>query len=224
VPDKYFNIITYTQTILSAIIVATVFIHFTYRQWIAWLIGLTFLLMLLSNLVSFLTFYMGISVTVNFDRTLCEFSNFGAVTLIYYQAWRGRFKRLFMDTFFFVVVCAVIGFWFTNREAMNSFLEGFTSIAIVGYCVFYVYRLIIEQSSIYIQHLPMFWFTMAFLLYHTGILLLISLDVNTLDELGSDTTAQRFFRDSLRIVEHVLVLVGLWYGMREVSNISPGRT
>ncbi len=208
-----------TQTVLSAVVAFFALIKFHSRGIYIRLIGLTFLLGFLANATAFILFHVEQGSFLNIVFSIYDLVEECLISLIFYYALNRRYGKWFLIISLCFLVFAITNlFWFQKQE-ISSYNKFFSSFIIINYCIFYFYRLMIELPSTHLQRMPMFWFNSAFLIYYAGALILFISTSYIINVLKHDLISYWVFHNLLNIVEHLIVLIGLYYDLRKNRTV-----
>jgi hypothetical protein len=205
--------IAHTQTALSAIVAFFALIKFNSRDIYIRLIGLAYLLGFLGNISGLLLHSIGLNLYVNIPQSIYQLMIIGVISCLYYQALNKRYGKWFLIIALCSTTFALISLLFIQKHFISSYHNLLDSFIIIGYCIFYFYRLMVELPSINLQRMPMFWFNSAFLFYYAGALILFVFTSYIVNVLKDNLITYWIFHNTLSICEHVLVLIGLSYDL-----------
>jgi hypothetical protein len=128
--------------------------------------------------------------------------------------------RLGVDTLLILatLLCIVNLTNFQGPWIFNSFSNVVASLALIGLCMFYFYRLINDLPIVHIQHLPMLWITFGVLTYYAGnFFLFLVNNYLTLGVFGSQPIMW-ILHNLLNIIKNVLFAIALWQTYRRVKS------
>jgi hypothetical protein len=208
------NIFLYTQTALSAVIVFLAFRNFKSRENYVRLIGLVFLLGFLANTTAFILYHSGLRKFINVPQSSYDIAVLCTISLLYYAALQKRYGKWFLLVTACFLIFSLVNFIFLQKDAINSYNKFLSSFIVLCYCIFYFYRLMVELPSTHLQRMPMFWFNSALLIYHAGTIFLFAFTAYLTDVLKNDLVTYWSFHNVLSIIEHILVIIGLFYEYR----------
>lgn len=209
-----FLLIFYFQTALSALVACFVFLRFNLRPFYVKLIGLSFFLGFITHIVS-----LGVDGKIrNPIQTLNEIINFIIIILVYHIVLKKKYRLYFIITGSLFLVFALYNIFFFQKTELNSYTYALSSFLMMGYFILYFYRLMVELPSLHLHRLPMFWFNSGFLIYRAGTLLLFIFRPYLIHVLNDDLLLYWSFHNSLSIVEHLMILVGLLYDFKSVNT------
>ena len=103
-------------------------------------------------------------------------------------------------------IFALINLFFFQKTTPNSYSYIFHSAILIIYCLFYFYVLMRDLPSLYVHHLPMFWFNSAFLIFYAGTFFLFSFTSYLINVLKNNMLIYWSFHNILSIIEHLIVL------------------
>ena len=76
----------------------------------------------------------------------------------------------------------------------------------------------VELPAQHIHHLPMFWINSAFLFYHAGTFFLFAFTAYIIVVLKNDLLVYWTFHNLLSIIEHMIILIGLYYDLKSLPG------
>jgi hypothetical protein len=215
---EFLNIVVYTQTTLSAFVAFFCLIKFKSRKHYVRLIGFVFLLSFVANTVAITLYNCGLGRLVNIPQSAYDIGAIVIITLVFYNALNKRYSRAFLIVALCFLVFSLLNLLFLQKSGINSYNKFLSSFIVTCYCVFYFYRLMVELPSIHLQRMPMFWFTSAFLIYHAGTIFLFAFTSYLTNVLKNDLITYWSFHNFLSIIEHLLMLVGVYYDRNTNRN------
>jgi hypothetical protein len=207
--QQYFAIF-YTQTTLSAIVAMVALFRFKARSTQVKLIGFSFLLSFVCNLIA-LAFWHSRSPYINVPQNLFFVINFCILTALYYSVLKKSYRVWLFIALSINTSYAVYDLFILEKDFMFSFVPFIGSFFLITFTVIYFYRLMVELPAIHLQRMPMFWFNSALLFFHSGALFLFAFTSYLINVLGFDILAFWAFHNSLSILEHITILVGLYF-------------
>jgi hypothetical protein len=211
--EKYL-LITHIQTALSAIVAILCFIRFKSRDRIVRLIGMVFLTSFLANMASLFFANFGLRYFINAPHVIYLVVSFYLLTRMYHLA----FKAINMK-WVVLITCVFLSFTLLNifviqTTLLNSYANILYSSILIIYCLLYFYVLIRDLPSLYVHHLPMFWFNSALLIFHAGAFFLFSFTSYLVHVLKDDLLIYWSFHNILSVIEHFIVMIGLYYDLK----------
>src|SRR3989337_194410 len=167
--------LAHIQTALSAIVAILCLVKFKSRDRVIRLIGLVFMTSFLAN-VTALAFHMVTSLNAFINTTYPAFSivSFVLISRVYYISLRSIHVRWFVLSAVIFIAFALSNLFFIQKLTLNSYTNIFYSAILIIYCLLYFYTLMRDLPSLYVHHLPMFWFNSALLIFHAGAFFLFS--------------------------------------------------
>jgi hypothetical protein len=216
----YLTTITHTQTLLSALIAGFAFLQFRRRKPVTKLIGAAFAIGCIANSVTLILFLCGFGKHSNTVLSVYETGNFSIICLIFNIALNGKYFKAIFVLFILFLLFSIYNFFFVQRSgSLNTLTYAVGSIFIMVLCVLYFYRLMEDLPEPAITHMPMFWFASAFLIYCAGTLILFIVQSYLVNVMKDDMITYWFFHNSISIVEHFLVLIGLWWDYKNYKTL-----
>ena len=206
------------QTILSAIVAILSLIRYRSRSLIVKLIGWIFLASFLANMASWFLIGTTLRVFVNASYPISLIISLGLYSIVYYDLLHKKNRGWFVLAASIFTIFALINLFFIQKTAPNSYSYLLNSAIIIVYCLLYFYVLIQDLPSLYVHHLPMFWFNSALLIFHAGTFFLFSFHVYLVNVLKNNMLVYWSFHNMLSIVEHMIFLIGLYYDLRLLKS------
>jgi hypothetical protein len=197
------------QTALSALIAVLILIRFNVRQTYIKLIGLSFLLGFITHM-----FVMGLQRQINETQSIYGIINYFIIASVYYLVLNKRYGPLFLITGLIFLVFSLYNFFLFQKHELNSYTDGLASFLILLFSIIYFYRLMVELPEVHLHRVPMFWFNSAFLMYRAGALTLFIFRPYLIEVLKVDIIGYWTFHNILSTIEHLLILVGLYYDFK----------
>lgn len=214
--------IAVAQTVLSAIVALLALIRFRSRSLIVKLIGFVFLTSWLANVVSFtLIGSKTLRIFVNASYPLYLIISLALYSKIYYDILHKRNAGWFVIGASAFAIFALTNLFFIQKTAPNSYSYLFHSAIIIIYCLGYFYVLMQDLPSLYVHHLPMFWFNSGLLVFHAGTFFLFSFHAYLINVLKNNMLIYWSFHNMLSIVEHIIFLIGLSYDLLRLRPRGP---
>lgn len=205
-------------TVLSVLVVLMSVFRFKRRGTESKLMGLTFIV----GPIAFLS--LGIlhlkGKNVNIPASIETILYFIGLTMVYNFTLRGRYKIFFLVAALFFTTCAVINLLFGQQNDINTYSMVLRSIILIGYCILYFYRLLVDLPVQHLQRVPMFWFNSAILIFNAGTLFLFLFTSYLVEVLNNDLLIYWTFHNILNIVQHLVIMVGLWQDLRNIKSRS----
>jgi hypothetical protein len=210
-----FLALAHIQTALSAIVAILCLVKFKSRDRVVRLIGLVFLTSFLANMTA-LAFHKFTLLNAFVNATYPGFSiiSFILISRVYYISLRTFHIRWFVLSTVIFIAFALSNLFFIQKEEVNSYTNIFYSAILIIYCLLYFYTLIRDLPSLYLHHLPMFWFNSALLIFHAGVFFLFAFTSYMVNVLKNDLLIYWSFHNVLSIIEHFIVLIGLYYDLK----------
>lgn len=209
--DHYF-ISFYLQTVLSAIVAFACFYNFKKKEASTRLIGLLFLFSFLCNSTAYISVIF-LDSNPNFATSIYNVVLIIIITALYDHNTEKKYSKQFFAAGLAVIAFGIINILFLQKDDV-SFNSLISSLLILGYCLFYFYRLIIELPAANVLRLPMFWFTSGFLFFHAGTLFLFAFRDYLVNVLQNDLVTYWSFHNIVSILQHIIVLLGLSYDIK----------
>jgi hypothetical protein len=212
--EQFINIV-FVQSALSAVVAIVCFYRYKERGIVIRLIGYAFLIGSICNMSPFAFVHLGLNRYNNISSIIFIIFYFTLVTLLY----RSQFKNKGIHWMIFIVVfilIVIVNSIFFQKTSINSFSYIVLSITILVYTIAFFYKLMAELPAQHIHHLPMFWVNSAFLFYHAGSFFLFAFTAYIVTVLKNDLMIYWTFHNALNIIEHLIILIGVYYDLRSL--------
>jgi hypothetical protein len=205
------------QTALSAIVAVVCFYKYSKRHTYIRLIGFVFLIGFLANVAAAVLKSMGLNRLINVPQNIYLVTNFCLLSAVYFHILKKKAFKWFVSVAIAFVILALLNGFYLQKAGINSYTNVIQSLVIIVYSVIYFYRLMVELPEQHIHHLPMFWFNSAFLIFHAGAFFLFAFTSYLTNVLKNDLLTYWSFHNILNIIEHLVVLVGLYYDLKSLK-------
>lgn len=209
-----FLAIAHFNTSLSPVVAGIALYHFKKRNILVKLLGLDFLLGFLTNITALLFWRGGHFKYVNLPMSLYFLSNFSILSALYFYALKKQGLNWFVLAVITCLIFGIVNICFIQKTSVNSYSFVLQSFIIVMYALIYFFYLLAEQPARF-HHLPMFWFNSAFILFHAGNFFLFAFTSYLVNVLQNRLIIYWSFHNGLSIVEHFMILTGLYYDLRK---------
>lgn len=210
-----FLLIVQFQVVLSVLVVLMSVLHFRQKSTETKLIGLTFTFSVI--------FYFSVGLlqlkgkNVNIPQSISAIFYFLVLTVMYNVALRGRYKKVFLAVAIFFVTFAVSNLLFGQQNDNNTYSKAVRSIILICYCIVYCYRLLVDLPVQHLQRVPMFWFNSAVLIFNAGTLFLFLFTTYLVEVLHNDLLIYWTFHNILNIIQHLVIMIGLWMDLQNIK-------
>lgn len=189
-------------------------IYWERRQpFVRW-IGLLFFVGFLANTSGQLFILFKIPGLMNFTADTYDLVAITVLSYVYYLVLNKRYGTVFLAVAVVFDILAIINLIFFNSPNL-MFVAAIINIV---YCILYFYHLMVELPVIHVHKLPMFWINSGFLIYNAGTLFLFAFTSYLIDVLKSDMITYWTFHNVLNIVNHLMVLVALYYDLQALHQ------
>ncbi|RAW03119.1 hypothetical protein [Pseudochryseolinea flava] len=207
--------IVFVQSALSALIALVCFYRYRDRDLSIKLIGFTFLFGSVINLTPLMLVQFKVSGFNNLPPIIFIIYYFTLVTLLYREQFQS--KRMYWIILIGVFILAVIinSIFFQKRD-INSFSYIILSVTILIYTIAFFYKLMEELPTKHIHQLPMFWINSGLLFYHAGSFFLFAFTDYIVRVLKNDLMIYWTFHNILNILEHSIILLGIYYDVKHL--------
>jgi len=210
--------ISHAQVYLAILIVIFCGLYFSKRCIESKVLGLHYLFGLLPSLIFLLVPMKG--KEYNIPQNVYLVLQLIIISLLFYKAVLGKYKGLFISVTLGFLVFGFINILFIQKNDINTYTKTLSSVILIFYCVLYYYRLLVDLPVQHLHKLPMFWYSMAFLMYNAGTLFLMLFTSYLVEVLHNDLLIYWTFHNILDIVQNLIVMVGLWKELQHIRSRS----
>lgn len=141
--------------------------------------------------------------------TMIEFTT---ITLFYQSVFKTLFskKKALVLIASFVIFCLINAFYIQSWWIFNTYPRTLESIVVIGFSLFYYYRITHQNVHLQIEKSPVFWISTAFFIYFSGgfFLFMLSNYILPLDPALRIMIWQ--IHAILSIILYILIYIGLW--------------
>lgn len=206
------------QTTLSALIVILSFIFFDKRQIEVKLIGLAFLLSMLGDFAVYFLPLRG--KDVNIPSHISFILIFIATCVLFNISLKSKYKTLITWICVIFSLAAIGNLLFVQKKDINSYNQIGSAIIFLLFSILYFYRLLIDLPAQQLHRLPMFWFCTSILIFNAGTLFLSVFTTYLVEVLHNDFLLYGTFQIIMYIIQHIVVMIGLWQDLRNIKSPS----
>lgn len=100
----------------------------------------------------------------------------------------------------------------------NSITNVVASLILIGFCLFYFYKLLNDLPIVHIQQLPMLWITFAVLTYYAGNFFLFLVNNYLTAGAAGSQPVMWILHNLLNIIKNTLFAIALWQSYRKVKS------
>jgi hypothetical protein len=215
-----FLVTYYTQTTLSAIVATVALVRFKTRSIPVRLIGFSFLLSFFCNGLAFALYKTGHAEYVNVPQNFFLILNICIIIGLYYHVLTPNFRGWLFTALAICVPFSFYDFVIQHKSFMNSYFPFTQSMFILTFTILYFYKLLVDMPAIHLNRLPMFWFNSAFLFFHAGTLFLWAFTSYLMHVLNDNMRAYWSFHNGVSILEHIIILIGLFFDFKALEKDS----
>lgn len=214
-----FLLIANIESILSGLGFLLTLIRIKERSIYIKLVGITLFLSFLSHWAAGLLHEK--KINPNYSSSVYYILLLPIVSLIYYYAFGKNHKNIFLTVTILSFLLTTLNLLFFQKSDINSYSFILQSIIIIAYTLFYFFHLLKELPTMNLQGLPMFWINSAYIIFHSGALLLYVFSSYLVNELNNNLLVYWTFHNVLSILEVVMLLVAIILDLR---NTFQGKT
>jgi hypothetical protein len=218
--EKTYFFIFYLQTFLSALITVVSFYNFSQRTTLIKLIGVLFAASFICNLAGYLLLVIRAGELVNIPGSLYDCIVVIIGCSIYNHVTKSKYKNVFLSVVVIFLLIALTNLVFLQQLSNASYNKFIGSFILIGFSIYYFFRLMVELPAIHVQRLPMFWINSAFLLYHAGAVVLFAFTDYLINVLKDDLYTYWAFHNILAVVQQVIILIALSYDLKNVGKVA----
>ena len=207
--------IVHLQIALSVLVFLMSVLYFKRRRIESKLMGL----IIIFSLITF--FSLGLlqlkGKDVNIPQSINAILYFIVLTITYHFALHGQYRKLFSGAAIFFITFSVGNLLFGQQYDNNTYSRAVGSLILIGYCILYLYRLLVDLPVQHLQRVPMFWFNAGILIFNAGNLFLFLFTPYLEEVLNNDMLIYWTFHNILNIVQHLVIMIGLWQDLRNIK-------
>lgn len=203
----------YAQTALSGIVAIAAFFKFKARSRQVKLIGLSFLVSFLCNAIAFALWHSYAQYT-NVPQNIFFVINFCILTALYHSTLPGQYRTWLFVALSICIPYSIYDLFILQKDFIHSYTPFAESFFLITFTLIYFYRLMVELPTIHLHRMPMFWFNSALLFFHSGTLFLFAFTSYLINVLKLDLHSYWGFHNSLSILEHIIILIGLFFDFK----------
>src|SRR5688572_6554574 len=216
---EIFFLLFLAQTVLSAVVAILSFFRFRLRSIVVRLVGFVFLGGCLANIASWIIVQTGtFRGFINVPYPIYLMISMVIYSRLYFILLHKKPEGFFIAMASIYLLFALVNIFFIQKTTPNSYSYLFHSAILLMYCLLYFYILMHDLPSLYVHHLPMFWFNSALLIFHAGTFFLFSFTAYIVNVLKNNMLIYWSFHNILSIIEHLIFLVGLYYNLRTLKT------
>ena len=216
---EHYLLVVFVQTFLSAVVAFLSLVRFRSRDLIIRLTGFIFLAGCLANITGWLlvetqTFrrFINVSGGIHIIISFCLYS------WIYFIAFHKKNTKAFLMLMMLFMIFALFNLFFWQKTERNSYTYLLHSAILIVYSLLYFLALMKDLPSLHIHRIPMFWFNSGILIFHAGTFFLIAFTSYLVNVMKNNMLIYWTFHNVLNIMEHVIILIGLYYDLKGLSS------
>jgi len=171
--------------------------------------GLLFFVGFLCNTLGYLFARLRLSHLVNIPPSVYDPFAILIISMIYSRYGKSRYRYAFFAIAAVYILIACVNFFFIQKQTITSYAKLLGSLIVIGYCVFYFYQLIVTDSVKHLQKRMMFWLSAAFLIYHSGALVLFAFTSYLINKFPNDMIMFMSFHNLLSVVSQLIIIAGM---------------
>jgi hypothetical protein len=118
----------------------------------------------------------------------------------------------------FVLFCMINISVFQGPWVFNSVSNVVACLLLIGFSLFYLYRLLNDLPIVHIQNLPMLWISFAVLTYYGGNFFLFLVNNYLTHDASGPHKLMWILHNLLNITKNILFAVALWQSYRRVKS------
>jgi hypothetical protein len=162
-------------------------------------------------------FLVRYSINTHWIGNIYLAAQFSLLVLIFRKQF--HLKRTIDIIFAFFILFFVVNIsFFQGPLTFNSVSNVVASLVLIGFCLFYFYRLLNDLPIIHIHQLPMLWISFAVLTYYGGnFFLFLVKNYLTYGDAGSHKLMW-ILHNLLNIIKNILFAVALWQSYRQARQ------
>ncbi|HEY5746786.1 MAG TPA: hypothetical protein VIU12_11960 [Chryseolinea sp.] len=211
-----FIMIVQVIMVLSGVIVVLSWVHFKRRTIEIKLIGLNYVPPILGYFS--LSIFNLRGLPVNIPQNIETYCHFVILGTLYYLALQKRYTRIFVAVFIVFSIFAFINAFFIQKMYFNSYTLALSNGILIVYCVTYFYRLLVDLPAQHLQRLPMFWFSVAFLMHAAAAQFLYLFTAYLTKFFFNDVLIYWTVHNILNIFQEILIIIGLAVDLKNITS------
>jgi hypothetical protein len=203
--------IFWIQTSMSLIVCLLGAYQFSKRSFPIQLITVLFGLGFICNVLSYVATKSGLT---NLPGSIYDMLSFIIISVLYNDAFKKKFSAYIWLLITAFTLVSLVNLMFFQKTEIASFNKLLSSFIFIVYTIVYFYTLLLELPTTHIQRLPMFWINSSLLIYSAGSLFLFAFTTYIIKVLDNNLLTYWTYHNSLSIIEHLIVIVGITYDIR----------
>jgi hypothetical protein len=207
-----------TQTTLSALVSILAFIYFDKRQIEVKLIGLAFFISMLGDFAVYFLPLRG--KDVNIPSHITSILIVIVTCILFNIVLKNKYRMIILVLCILYCCGAIANFLFGQKKDINSYNQIASAIIFISLSIVYFYRLLIDLPAQQLHRLPMFWFCTSILIFNAGTLFLSVFTTYLVEVLHNDFLFYGTFQIIMYIIQHLVVMIGLWQDLRNIKSPS----
>lgn len=217
---EQFKLLVDICSVLTVVVVLLSFYRYRIRSVEVKLIGWIFFLSTLSTVYIEITKPVG--KAINGPQNIFAMMMFPLLLWIYHIVWKGRYVWATRVGAIVIVTFSVYNILFGQKSYMNSDTLVLGALIVILLSILYLYNLLINLPVQKLSKVPMFWINAGVLTYFGGSLFVFAgyhTFLSYFEEAFHDSTLFIVWSISnlLRIAQFILIIVGLWQDLRNIS-------
>ena len=147
------------------------------------------------------------------------FSTIVFLNLLYKSLFPKNIEKLFIAII--VILTAIFSYILFTAESKDThnLAKIPVSIVFISLSLAYFFRLLNKMPTTHIHHLPMFWINTGILIFYAGTIMIFIFSDYLVNVLKDSLMVYWSFYNSLNILSHVLIAMGLWQVTRKVKSL-----
>lgn len=144
---------------------------------------------------------------------------FVLLQIIYFRAFKNpNVFRIFRIIAFIYIVFFFFNVLFVQREKINSYTYIISAGVFVVLAVLFFYKLMNDLPTVGVYRLPMFWVSVAVLVYFSGNIFVFTLSDYLVTVLKDNLIVYWSFHNFLAIVKNILLAIGFLLEYKSTGN------
>ncbi len=155
-------------------------------------------------------------LTINIPASLNLLPAMLAPMLMFNAAMKGKYQTFTLSCAVLFSVFAVWNFVFGQRINFNSYTSVLGGALVILHCIMYYYYLMVNLPVQRLSRLPMFWFTIGYLVYYGGALFITA--AVEVEAFQDSLLVFWTIKNLLRIAQMSFIIVGLIVEIRSIRT------
>ena len=164
-------------------------------------------------------FHAQLRIGGNYPGDVYRMAEFILLIMIYYIAFdTPKFAKPFFILTIFYILFLISNVTFFQQEKINSYTFVFSSLVFIVLATGFFYKLMKDLPTLEVYRLPMFWISVAVLVYFAGNLFLFTLSHYLVTTMKDNLRVYWTFHNFLNILNNILFTIGFYVSSKPSKN------